>query len=148
MKIQFEIPDAVFKAAQRYTLDPVEHAASMFEHWAQLAQQQHPGVDLMTLPTLAVTAKQAEADRLLAAQHAEIAQASAAQQQVKEQAAAQLLTDEQAAATAAAQQADVEARAIVLAKAMMQTLAQPAEPRPALEAAAAMMAKPQAKADA
>lgn len=73
MKIQFEIPDAVFKAAQRYTLDPVQHAVGMFDHWAQLAQQQHPGEDVLELPTLADKAIEVEKQQKIAQEEAAIA---------------------------------------------------------------------------
>jgi hypothetical protein len=60
----FEVPDSSYEQALRYTLDPCEHAVSLFDHWAQLAQQQNPGVDLTTLPTKAEQAAAQEKQRI------------------------------------------------------------------------------------
>lgn len=86
----------------------------------------------------------AETQQILAEQKNE----NLAKQKAKDQAEAELLEQKQALAAQNAETAKVEARAVVLARAMMQTLAPSADPRPTLEAAAAMMAKPQAKAGA
>lgn len=128
MKIQFEIPDAVFNAAERYTLDPLQHAASMFEHWAQLAQQENPGLNVLELPTLAEKAKQQEAKRIKDNEEAEAANVERKRAEAAEADAALQRGAEQDKIFRAKQQAEIEARAVVLAQAMMQTIAPQAAP--------------------
>ena len=123
MQIKLEIPDAVFEAALRYTLDPVSHAVNMFDHWAQLAEQANPGVDVLTLPTLAEKQVQHQAEQAKAAQEAEATYLTRQQLEAAEQASQQAEADKQAKAAELQQTAAIEARAMELAKAMMQSLA-------------------------
>jgi hypothetical protein len=122
-----EISETSYTWALRYTLDPCEHAASMFEHWAQMAQQTHVGKSLEEVPTVK------DANQAAAKMQAEAAEAARKTQElamVQEADRAAVLARQQAQeqdalnkAAAEKMQAALEARAKELALAMMQTLA-------------------------
>jgi hypothetical protein len=70
MQITLTITANDYALAKLYTVNPEEHAAGMFEHWAQLARQKHPGLTderLMALPTLAEEEAQREREQQEAA---------------------------------------------------------------------------------
>lgn len=119
MKIEIEIEDAVYEAAKRYTLNPTEHLKSMLVTWQAAAQQQHPGLDLMTLPTLAEKEVTRQAERAAQQKQAEVDALIRKQKETLAQAAEKEAVDKQAAELEAKQSAAMEARAVELAKLMV-----------------------------
>lgn len=122
MKIQFEIDQKIYDKALRYTADPVQHLQTVLDGWAQLAEQKHPGVDVLTLPTMVQKDKQLEAERAVIAKKDEAENVQRKLVEVKKQAEQQAVADAQAKANELQQAAAIEARAFEMAKIMAQSL--------------------------
>lgn len=105
MKITIEVDELTMAWAERYTLDPALHAQQMFDHWAQLAQQENPGKKLEEVLTCKAKndASQQKRDKQLLAQKSEQEKTEAAKLDAEKEQAAQRDRD--------AKQAALDARA-------------------------------------